>query len=123
MSYLIRKVLGEAEIPQDAATAQLRTDYVKIFKTLKPGQVIWIRGRKIGMFSGGRAPLIQLRVGRKSKTKKGVETITLLPVDGSKPPLHASYRLYYRPPKEEGSEGSVMLAYGDMPVKLYGIHV
>jgi len=63
------------------------SDYAAIFDALRPGQSVYVAVKSVmGMSDVLNGKPMEWKVGRRSVSKKyGVETIPLLPLDGSKP--------------------------------------
>jgi hypothetical protein len=98
------------------------TEWLQIFDRLKPGQIVYIAmtavmGSGRGAESGNYYPH---KVGRRSKSKKPrwwSEALGLEPVDGSKVPDFAKYKLWKR---KDGD--SISMSHGDMAVDIKGIY-
>lgn len=107
----------------NAIAERASTDPVElsqIFDNLKPGQIIYIA--MTAVMGGGRAgsgAYYPHKVGRRSKSKKPrwwSEAMGLEPVDGSKVPDFAKYKLWKR------ANGDISMSHGDMAVMLKGIY-
>lgn len=109
-------------------------EWSQIFDRLKPGQIVYIAmssvmGSGRGAESGNYYPH---KVGRRSKSKKPrwwSEAVGLEPVDGSKVPDFAKYKLWKRASSADSrgfAEGfapkDISMSHGDMAVFIKGIY-
>lgn len=101
-------------------------DYVEVFDSLRPGQVIEVALKSVmgrGTMTDGN--FHEWRVGRKSRSKKyNSETITLMPMDGSKPSKFNAFRLWKRSRRNhmtgEDTPG-ISASHGDMGIMIIGL--
>jgi hypothetical protein len=86
-------------------------DWAAIFDSLRPGQSVWVAMTSVmGMSTRTDGTLQEWKVGRRSRSRKyGTEAITLMPLDGTKLPPHAAYRLRKRGDRVSASQGDMGL--------------
>lgn len=92
-----------------------KEEYVAIFDGLQYGGTVFAHLK--GVMGGNTGGLTEFKVGKKSHSKKyNVYSITLLPMDGSKPSQMSKYTLRKR--KYAGEEPYVSAAIGDMGISI-----
>jgi hypothetical protein len=98
-----------------AAPKSKKEEYVAIFDGLQYGGTVFAHLK--GVMGGNTGGLTEFKVGKKSHSKKyNVYSITLLPMDGSKPSQMYKYTLRKR--KYAGEEPYVSAAVGDMGISI-----
>ena len=120
---LIRKEAGGLPLrPSDIAARASRdpAEWPAIFDRLKPGQIVYLAITSVmGASRAESGAYVAHKVGRRSKARRPqwwVESISLLPADGSKPHPFAQYKLTKR------KSGEISASSGDMAVFLEGMY-